>query len=76
MPMTVDQITIEALALPSNDRADLADQLVESLDPADDQAFSALWAAEAKRRLDEMRNGVNTIPGGEALRSVREALGL
>jgi hypothetical protein len=36
MHMTVEQIAYEALALPSEARALLADRLVESLDPADD----------------------------------------
>ncbi len=72
MPMTLDQIAEEALALPSEARALLADRLVESLDAATER----LWASEAKRRRDEVRQGlVQTIPGGEALASVRRSLG-
>ena len=34
-----------------------------------------LWAAEAKRRRDEVRiGGVKTIPGEQARREVRNAL--
>ena len=36
MILTVEQIAEEALALPSEARALLADRLVESLDPAED----------------------------------------
>jgi hypothetical protein len=36
MSMTVEQIVDEALGLPSEARALLADRLVESLDPAED----------------------------------------
>ncbi len=34
MPMTIDQLAKEALSLPSDERALLADRLVESLDAA------------------------------------------
>ena len=75
MNMTVEQIAEEALSLPSEARALLADRLVESLDPAEDGAIRQLWAAEALRRRDEVRSGrVKTIPGDEALARVRRAV--
>ena len=55
--MTVEQIAEEALGLPSEARALLADRLVESLDPAEDGQSRKLWAAEALRRRDEVRSG-------------------
>jgi putative addiction module component (TIGR02574 family) len=74
--MTVEQIAEEALSLPSEARALLADRLVESLDPAEDGVVRQLWVAEATRRLDEVRSGrVQTIPGDEALARVRSAVG-
>ncbi len=76
MSMTVEQIAEEALSLPSEARALLADRLVESLDPAEDGVVRQLWVAEATRRLDEVRSGrVQTIPGDEALARVRSAVG-
>ncbi len=76
MPMTIDQIAEEALALPSEARALLADRLVESLDAAEANRIDKLWATEAKRRRDEVRQGrVQTIPGDEALARVRRSLG-
>lgn len=73
--MTVEQLTEEMLSLPSEARALLADRLVESLDPAEDLQVRELWAAEAKRRRDDVRSGtVKTIPGDEALARVRESL--
>jgi putative addiction module component (TIGR02574 family) len=76
MPMTLDQLAQEALALPSESRALLADRLVESLDTAELGDIDRLWATEAKRRRDEVRQGrVKTIPGDEALARVRRALG-
>ncbi|MEO7299999.1 MAG: addiction module protein [Verrucomicrobiota bacterium] len=73
--MTVEQIAEEALGLPSEARALLADRLVESLDPAEDGHIRKLWAAEALRRRDDVRSGrVKTIPGDEALARVRRAV--
>jgi putative addiction module component (TIGR02574 family) len=73
--MTVEQMTEEALALPSEARALLADRLVESLDPAEDGLVRQLWVAEARRRRDDVRSGrVKTIPGDEALAQVRRAV--
>ena len=75
MSMTVEQMTEEALALPSEARALLADRLVESLDPAEDSLVRQLWVAEARRRRDDVRSGrVKTIPGDEALAQVKRAV--
>lgn len=75
MSLTVELITEEALALPSEARALLADHLVESLDPAEDGYARQLWIAEAIRRRDEVRSGrVQAIPGEEALARVRSAV--
>jgi len=72
----VEQIVDEALALPSEARALLADRLVESLDPAEDACVRQLWVAEALRRRDEVRNGqVQTIPAEQGLAQVRRAFG-
>jgi putative addiction module component (TIGR02574 family) len=73
--MTVEQIAMEALSLPSEARALLADRLVESLDPAEDGSIRKLWAAEALRRRDDIRSGrVKTISSEEALVRVRRAV--
>lgn len=75
MPMTVEQIADEALALPSEARALLADRLVESLDPAEDGLIRQLWVREARRRIEEVRSGrVTTVPAEEALAQVRQAI--
>ena len=63
MAITVEKLTEEMLALPSDARALLADRLVESLDPVADDAIRTLWATEAIRRRDEVRSGaVKSIP--------------
>lgn len=74
MISTVEQITEDALALPSEARALLADRLVESLDPTEDGYVRQLWVKEALGRRDDIRAGrVQTIPGDEALARVRRA---
>ena len=74
--MTIEQLATEALSLPSEARALLAEQLVESLDDANPASqFDGLWAAEASRRLSEIRAGrVQTISGEEAAMRVRSAV--
>ena len=75
MSMTIEQVTQEALALPSEARALLADRLAESLDPAEDSQVRQLWVVEARRRRDDARSGrVKTIPGDEAMAQVLRAV--
>ena len=76
MSMTTDQLAEEALALPSESRALLADRIVESLDVRELSNLDQLWAAEARRRRDEVREGrVKTIPGDEAFLKARSVVG-
>lgn len=74
MNITVEQIAEEALSVPSEARALLADRLVESLDPAEDGYIRQLWIKEARRRIDEVRSGeVATIAGEDVFAQVRAA---
>ena len=71
MSLSKDQLAEKALELPANERLELVDLLVESLE---ESSFRKLWADEAIRRRDEVRNGhVETFSGEEALRMAREA---
>jgi len=75
MATTVERLAEQALKLPSESRARLADLLVESLDADALGRVDRLWTAEAKRRRDEVRAGqVKTIPGDQARRKVRNAI--
>lgn len=70
-----NEITKAAHSLPAVDRARLADDLVQSIADEDASEIDKLWFDEAKRRRDEVRNGeVETVPGTEALLSVRELI--
>ena len=75
MSTTVEQLAEQAMSLPGESRARLADILVESLDTEALTDIDRLWLSEAKRRRDEVRSGkVKTIPGDEDLQSVRDSL--
>jgi hypothetical protein len=75
MNLTDEQVVERALALPSEERALLADRLVESLDPAEIGRFREMWITEARRRRQEVReNQVKTIPRGEVLARVKRAV--
>jgi hypothetical protein len=75
MGIPVEKLTEAALSLPSDARALLADRLVESLDPLLDEEVRGLWAAEAIRRRDEVREGkVQTVQGDVALSQVLNSL--
>jgi len=72
VPLTLEQLTAEALRLPVESRVLLADRLVESLDTAEFDDIERLWTAEAIRRRDEVRSGkVKSIPGDKVLDEVR-----
>lgn len=76
MSMSFEELVEHAMALPTESRALLADRLVESLDAAEMSRIDRVWAAEAQRRLEDVRQGrVKTIPGEEALARVRRSLG-
>ena len=76
MPLTLEQLTEEAMRLPVAARILLADKLVESLDFEELDEIQRLWTAEAIRRRDEVRSGqVEAVPGEEVLDEVRRLVG-
>jgi len=76
MPLTLDQITEEAIKLPPASRAPLADKLVQSLELEDLDEIQRLWSAEAIRRRDEIRSGqVQPISGEQVIEEVRRLVG-
>ena len=75
MSTTIEQLAEQAMNLPAESRAKLADLLVESLDADELSRIEQLWVTEAKRRRDEVRSGkVKSIPGDVGLRKVRDTL--
>jgi putative addiction module component (TIGR02574 family) len=75
MDTTVEKLAEQAMSLPTESRARLADILVESLDGDQLGTIDQLWLSEVKRRHKEVRSGrIKTIPGEEALQKVRDAI--
>ena len=54
---TLDKLRAEALGLPESDRAELAQDLVASLDGPADADVEKAWDAEILRRLAEIDAG-------------------
>jgi len=74
--LSIEQLTQEVLSLPRASRVLLAEKLVESLEFDLDPEIQAVWNAEAKKRLDEIRSGaVQGMPGEDALARVRQIPG-
>jgi putative addiction module component (TIGR02574 family) len=75
MAISIEDLIKRAMELPAEQRARLADELVESLDSEALTQLDKKWIAEAKRRRNEVRNGyAQTISGPEALQQVRDAI--
>lgn len=75
MTEKADALLREALALPAEDRAELATSLIDSLDAAPDDEVEAAWQEEITRRLDDLRAGrAKLIPWEEVRRSARAIL--
>jgi Putative addiction module component len=73
--LSIEQLTQEALSLPSASRSKLAEELVQSLEFDVDPAIQTTWLNIAQQRRDEIRSGsVQTIDGQEALDRVRQLL--
>ena len=57
MSATVEKIVTEALGLPPQARAFVAERLIESLDMAPETELSPAWRAEIQRRCREVDEG-------------------
>jgi putative addiction module component (TIGR02574 family) len=69
MSKTQDLID-EAISLPIEERALLVDSLLRSMNPLDEKNEKK-WAAEAKRRLEELRAGeIAPVSGEEVFKKI------
>jgi putative addiction module component (TIGR02574 family) len=76
MSALAERIINDALALPSNLRASLADKLLESLNSPSQKKFDLLWAKEAEKRLKDIQTGkVSTIPANTVFEEIRKRYG-
>jgi putative addiction module component (TIGR02574 family) len=76
MMQEAQELLKKALALPDKERADLAGNLIDSLDDTVDEDAEAAWQAEIVRRLEEVRSGkVKTTSWHDVRRKGRALLG-
>ena len=74
--MDSKQLLAEALQLPSEQRAALAGELIQSPDLQIDEDAEAAWSTEIRRRLDRLASGAaKTVPWSEARRRILAAAG-
>ena len=55
--VTRKDLISEALKLPHKERAEMAGRLLKSLDELPEAEWEQVWAAEAERRLENVRAG-------------------
>jgi putative addiction module component (TIGR02574 family) len=71
---TTQDILAAALSLPREARAQLAEQLLDSLDPHRAE-IDAAWEAEIDARISEIESGrAQLVPHDQAIAQVRERL--
>ena len=76
MPVSLEQLTTDALSLSPEERIQLAERLWESVDPSDDVPLSEAWMTEIQRRRQEIMDGtVETIPAEEFFAEMRRRFG-
>jgi len=78
MTFRAQEVLREALALPVDERADVAAELLASLDEGggeDPAEVEAAWAAEIERRLAAVEKGqFSAQPWREAIEAIRQSL--
>jgi putative addiction module component (TIGR02574 family) len=70
-----EKVLSEALTLDTRERAEIAAQLIASLDGEPDEDVEAAWAAEVDRRIREVEAGrAKLVPWGEVERRIEKEL--
>ena len=73
MPENSEQVLKEALALSSQERAALVEQLLATFQTPPDPHIDELWAREAEDRLDAYDRGeLKAVPAEEVLSSIKQ----
>jgi len=70
--LSTQELLNEAESLPIEDRINLADSLLKTLNTPD-PSIDSEWIAVAKRRLEEIHScKISPVPGPEVFREIRE----
>ncbi|MEP7123761.1 MAG: addiction module protein [Byssovorax sp.] len=73
--MSTEELLAQVLQLPRQDRARVAEELLSSLDEADDEEVARVWAPELERRSRDVVEGkVQTIEWGSARAELKNEL--
>jgi putative addiction module component (TIGR02574 family) len=71
--MSLQEVKTLALELTVQERAELADILLETLDHPTQEEIDQSWVEVITRRVEELRNGTaKTVPGDVALKKLRD----
>jgi putative addiction module component (TIGR02574 family) len=75
MERGIDDVLRDAMALPPEARAALAESLLDSLDPEVDEAAGAVWQSEIACRVQELDSGAKLpIPWAEVRLRLKSGL--
>lgn len=72
--MSIETVRRQALLLPVQQRAELAEQLLSSLDALSESEIENLWFQEAVRRAAEIDQGIAKRIPAEIVRAEAQAL--
>lgn len=61
MPSLIEELSARAKTLPPEDRARLAEELLESLEQDPDSEIEVAWDREIERRVAEVEAGTATL---------------
>ena len=71
MVTVTDRVMNEVLSLPADQRMNLPDRILESLNDPTDPRIDNLWTIEAERRVEEIKNGeVELVPGEQVFAKI------
>jgi hypothetical protein len=73
-PMNIHAIEQQALNLPVEDRARLAEKLLASLDELSEAEAEKLWLIKAQRRAEEIDQGMVELVSADAMESRIQAI--
>jgi putative addiction module component (TIGR02574 family) len=75
MKQSLEKVAEEALSLPHESRAFLAERLLESLDETEDFPLTPAWLAEVKHRSREIDSeAVKCIPADKVFASLEQEM--
>lgn len=76
MSPAIKELERKALELSPQEREELADNILRSLDDAPLTTVDEAWVAEAERRYNDFKTGkTQGIPGNVAIEQIRRDLG-